>query len=41
MRLREKIDALLEFGVDQVVCLQFNRELRNLTAAEFVRSGIG
>ena len=38
MRLREKVDALLEFGVDQVVCLQFNRALRNLTASEFVRS---
>ncbi|MDA9559952.1 bifunctional riboflavin kinase/FAD synthetase [Porticoccaceae bacterium] len=38
MRLREKVDALFEFGVDQVLCLQFNRELRNLTAAEFVRS---
>ncbi len=38
MRLREKVEALLDFGVDQVVCLQFNRELRNLTAAEFVRS---
>ena len=38
MRLREKVDALFEFGVDQVLCLQFSRELRNLTAAEFVRS---
>ncbi len=38
MRLREKVDALFKFGVDQVLCLQFNRELRNLTAAEFVRS---
>ena len=38
MRLREKVDALFEFGVDQVLCLQFNSELRNLTAAEFVRS---
>jgi len=38
MRLREKVDALLEFGVDQVLCLQFNRALRNLTASEFVRS---
>ena len=38
MRLREKVEALFEFGVDQVLCLQFNRELRNLTAAEFVRS---
>jgi len=38
MRLREKVDALFGFGVDQVLCLQFNRELRNLTAAEFVSS---
>jgi riboflavin kinase/FMN adenylyltransferase len=38
MRLREKVDALLAFGLDQVLCLQFNRELRNLTAAEFVQS---
>jgi riboflavin kinase/FMN adenylyltransferase len=37
MRLREKVDALREFGIDQVVCLQFNRALRNLTAAEFVQ----
>jgi len=36
MRLREKVHALLEFGIDQVVCLQFNRTLRALTAAEFV-----
>ena len=36
MRLREKIDALLEFGIDRVVCLQFNRVLRNLTASEFI-----
>ena len=37
MRLREKIDALLEFGIDRVVCLQFNRVLRNLTASEFIQ----
>ena len=36
MRLREKIDALLELGIDRVVCLQFNRVLRNLTASEFI-----
>jgi riboflavin kinase/FMN adenylyltransferase len=36
MRLREKIDALLEFGIDRVVCLQFNRRLRNLNASEFI-----
>lgn len=37
MRLREKVDALLEFGVDSVLCLQFNRQLRHLSASEFVR----
>jgi riboflavin kinase/FMN adenylyltransferase len=36
MRLREKMDALLESGVDRVVCLQFNRQLRNLSAADFI-----
>ena len=36
MRLREKIETLLEVGVDRVVCLHFNRELRSLTAAEFI-----
>ncbi len=37
MRLREKVDALLAFGIDQVVCLQFNRTLRALTGTEFVQ----
>ena len=36
MRLREKIETLLSLGVDSVVCLQFNRQLRNLSAADFV-----
>lgn len=36
MRLREKIEALSDVGVDRVVCLHFNRELRSLTAAEFI-----
>lgn len=36
MRLREKIEALADVGVDRVVCLHFNRELRSLTAAEFI-----
>ena len=36
MRLREKIESLLAFGVDRVVCLRFNRELRNLDASEFI-----
>ena len=38
MRLRDKIEALMEFGVDQVVCLQFNSKLRNYTAEQFVTS---
>ena len=37
MRLREKIEALLDFGIDHVVCLQFNNRLRNLTAEEFIQ----
>ena len=37
MRLREKIEALLDFGMDLVVCLRFNHELRSHTAAEFVQ----
>lgn len=37
MRLREKIEALLNFGMDLVVCLRFNHELRSLTATEFVQ----
>ena len=37
MRLREKIEALLDFGMDTVVCLRFNEGLRKLTAEQFVR----
>lgn len=37
MRLREKIDALLEQRVDKIVCLQFNRSLRSLSAQEFIK----
>jgi len=36
MRLREKIEALLDFGVDLVVCMRFNEQLRQLTAEQFV-----
>ena len=36
MRLREKIDTLSGMGVDRVLCLQFNRQLRNLSAVDFV-----
>jgi len=35
--LRDKVLALKALGVDQVLCLRFNRWLRNLTAEEFVR----
>jgi riboflavin kinase / FMN adenylyltransferase len=36
MRLREKIEAFIEEGIDQIFCLQFNRSLRSLSAREFV-----
>lgn len=35
--MREKVEALLASGVDQVVCLAFNDQLRNYTADHFVR----
>lgn len=35
--LRDKVLALKALGVDKVLCLRFNRWLRNLTAEEFVR----
>lgn len=38
MRLREKIEALLDFGMDIVVCLRFNHDLRSLTATQFVQN---
>lgn len=37
MRLREKIEALLDFGMDLVICLRFNDQLSSLTATEFVQ----
>lgn len=36
-RLREKLGLLRGQGVDVVLCLAFNRRLRELSAAEFVR----
>lgn len=36
MRLREKVTALLALGVDRVLCLKFDRALRNLSAHDFV-----
>lgn len=37
MRLREKLEALAHSGVDRVLCLHFNDELRSLTARQFVQ----
>lgn len=37
-RLREKLALLAEQGVDRVLCLAFNRRLRELSAAEFVHA---
>lgn len=34
--LREKLELLREAGVDQVLCLTFNRRLRELSAEQFV-----
>ncbi|TVZ38366.1 riboflavin kinase/FMN adenylyltransferase [Alteromonadaceae bacterium 2753L.S.0a.02] len=36
MRLRDKVQTLFKHGVDRVLCLRFNRSLRNLSAAQFV-----
>lgn len=36
MRLREKVQALIALGVDYVVCLRFNEQLRNLSAEDFI-----
>ncbi len=36
MRLREKVQALFDEGVDRVVCLRFDARLRNYSAEEFV-----
>lgn len=45
MRLREKVEAFLEAGVDRIFCLQFNRSLRSLSANDFIDqvlvSGLG
>lgn len=37
-RLREKLELLAAQGVDQVLCLAFNRRLRELSAAAFVHA---
>lgn len=36
MRLREKVEAFVGAGIDRVLCLQFNRSLRRLSALEFI-----
>ncbi|TBU89811.1 bifunctional riboflavin kinase/FAD synthetase [Stutzerimonas kirkiae] len=36
-RLRDKLEWLAAAGVDRVLCLAFNRRLRELSAAEFVQ----
>lgn len=36
MRLREKVEALIDAGINQVFCLQFNRSLRRLSASDFI-----
>ena len=37
MRLREKVCALYRAGIDQVLCLKFNTELRHLSADEYIQ----
>lgn len=36
-RLREKVKALFDMGVDRVLCLRFDAHLRNLSAMDFIR----
>jgi riboflavin kinase / FMN adenylyltransferase len=36
MRLREKLQALWAAGIDRVLCLHFNQELRELSAEQFI-----
>lgn len=36
MRLREKVNALLACGIDRVLCLKFNAQLRNYSAQRFI-----
>jgi len=40
MRFREKVEMLGRLGVDVVVCLQFNRRLRELSAMDFIQQVI-
>nr|WP_261985466.1 hypothetical protein [Pseudomonas mendocina] len=39
-RLRDKLALLAAEGVDLVLCLAFNRRLRELSAAEFVQRAV-
>ena len=36
MRLREKVKALFDAGVERILCLRFNEELRGLSARAFI-----
>jgi riboflavin kinase/FMN adenylyltransferase len=36
MRMREKLEALWAVGIDKVLCLHFNQELRSLSADRFI-----
>jgi len=36
MRMREKLEALWAVGIDKVLCLHFNQELRSLSANQFI-----
>ena len=38
MSLRDKLIALRDAGVDQVLCVRFNERFRSLTAEAFVKS---
>ncbi|WP_188150216.1 bifunctional riboflavin kinase/FAD synthetase [Teredinibacter waterburyi] len=36
MRLREKVEALFAQGIDRVLCLKFNQQLRTLSAEDYI-----
>ncbi|RYY73231.1 MAG: bifunctional riboflavin kinase/FAD synthetase [Gammaproteobacteria bacterium] len=36
MRMREKLEAMWAVGIDKVLCLHFNHELRSLSADQFI-----
>ncbi len=36
MRLREKVAAIFDLGIDRVLCLRFNKHLRSLSAQAFI-----